>query len=64
MRWSNKAVQREIQGLGLGGISRQPKPIEINLNKDLVEISAGEQIVKFDESALADASHDKLQQSY
>ena len=64
MRWSNKAVQREIKSLGLGGISRQPKPIEINLNRDLVEASAGEQMVKFDESAMADASHDKLQQSY
>ena len=60
MRWSNKAVQREIKALGLGGISKQPRPIEINLNRDIVEVSAGEPMVKFDESALADGSPDKL----
>ena len=64
MRWNNKSVQREIKALGLGEISRQPKPIEINLNKDLVEISRGEPVVKFDDSVMAEASHDKLQQSY
>ena len=66
MRWNNKAVQREIQGLGLGGIAKQPKPIEINLNHDLVEVSQQEPAtaVRFDESIQADQGADKLQQSY
>ena len=65
MRWNNKAVQREIQGIGLDGIARQPKPIEINLNNDLVEVSMQEPTtgVRFDESVQNDQG-DKLQQSY
>ena len=32
MRYSNKAVQRELQQLKLGEVPQQPKPIEINLD--------------------------------
>lgn len=33
MRWNNKNVQREIKGLKLGDLDRQPRPIEINFNE-------------------------------
>ena len=42
MRWSNKAVQRELQQLKLGDIARPPKPIEINLDQDYCELSIQE----------------------
>ena len=42
MRWSNKAVQREIQGLKLGEFARPPKPIEVNLDHDYCELSLQE----------------------
>jgi len=42
MRYNNKAVQRELKQLGLDGISRPPKPIEINLDQDYCELSVQE----------------------
>ena len=42
MRYSNKAVQREIQSLKLGEVPRQPRPIEINLDQDYCELSVQE----------------------
>ena len=39
MRWSNKAVQRELKEMKLGDISRPPRPIEIDLNQDYCELS-------------------------
>lgn len=39
MRYSNKAVQRELQQLKLGEFSQQPKPIQIDLNQDYCELS-------------------------
>lgn len=42
MRWNNKAVQRELQELKLGEVSRQPKPIEINLDHDYCELAVQE----------------------
>lgn len=42
MRWSNKAVQRELQELKLGEFVRQPKAIEIDLDQDYCELSIQE----------------------
>ena len=42
MRWNNKAVQRDIQNVKFGGVTRQPKAITVNLDKDWYELSVEE----------------------
>ena len=42
MRYSNKAVQRELQQLKLGEFAQFPKPIQIDLNQDYCELSIQE----------------------
>ena len=43
MRWNNIGVQRQIRSGKLGGnISRQPRPIKLDLNNDLTEITPEE----------------------
>ena len=43
MRWNNKAIQNDIRSLKFGQVGRDPKPIEVNLEKDWYELSLEEQ---------------------
>ena len=56
MRWSNKAVQRELQELKLGDIARPPKAIEIDLNQDYCELSVKDPEPLSKEAAIAESS--------
>jgi hypothetical protein len=37
-RWCNKDVQRSIKGHSLGDFNSQPKPIQFDFNRDMVDV--------------------------
>ena len=43
MRWNNKAIQNDIRSLKFGQVGRDPKPIEVNLEKDWYALGLEEQ---------------------